>query len=285
VVWRPAQITEIHDHLVWCSFLVLQGTETENVFDIDGDRLVQIGRRQRPAGSVSGVAPPDDIHQVHNTGETVAVTLHVYGADLSQETSVRRVYQLHTTPQASTGAKVDFGAEATRKPATLPRMTIMDLKEIEQELADAHELLSQASMARLAYNGLDGRPRVIPIGIFWTGTEIVMATAATAPKVKALTARPEVALTIDVGDSPGTAKTLSVRGVVDLTIVDGVVPEYLAAARKNYDAEYAAEFERNCRALYDQMARIALKPQWARFYDFSVGRMPQFLSELAQKLS
>lgn len=96
VVWRPGQITEIHDHLVWCSFLVLQGAETENLFDLDGDRLVRVGRRERPAGSVSGVAPPDDIHQVHNTGDTVAITLHVYGADLSQGTSVRRTYQPRT---------------------------------------------------------------------------------------------------------------------------------------------------------------------------------------------
>ncbi|MGW5470233.1 pyridoxamine 5'-phosphate oxidase family protein [Streptomyces chartreusis] len=161
----------------------------------------------------------------------------------------------------------------------------MDPRQIAQELADAHELLDQASMARLAYNGLDGLPRVIPIGIFWTGEEMVMSTAATAPKVKALSVRPEVALTIDTGDSPGSAKTLSVRGVVHLTIVDGVVPEYLAAARKNFDAEYAAKFERNCRAMYDQMARIALEPQWARFYDFGAGRMPEFLAELAKKSS
>ncbi|WP_406258142.1 hypothetical protein OIA45_00180 [Streptomyces chartreusis] len=43
----------------------------------------------------------------------------------------------------------------------------MDPRRIEQELADAHDLLNQAPMARLAYNGLDGLPRVIPIGIFW----------------------------------------------------------------------------------------------------------------------
>lgn len=92
VVWRPGQITEIHDHLVWCSFLVLQGAETENIFDIDGDRLIRIGQKQRPTGSVSGVAPPEDIHQVHNTGDEVAITLHVYGADLSRGTSVRRTY-------------------------------------------------------------------------------------------------------------------------------------------------------------------------------------------------
>ncbi|WP_433890353.1 pyridoxamine 5'-phosphate oxidase family protein [Streptomyces sp. CA-111067] len=160
----------------------------------------------------------------------------------------------------------------------------MDAEQIAQELADADELLNKATMARLAYNGPDGLPRVVPIGIYWTGDEIVMATAATAPKVSALTARPEVALTIDAGDSPGSARTLSVRGIVHLTIVDGVVPEYLAAARKNFEPEYAAEFEKNCRAMYDQMARIALEPRWARFYDFGTGRVPQFLADLAAKM-
>ncbi|GLY75578.1 cysteine dioxygenase family protein [Actinoallomurus iriomotensis] len=94
VVWRPGQVTDIHDHLVWCSFVVLQGTETETLYDIDGDRLVEIGERRRPAGSVTGVAPPDDIHRVRNTGDTTAITLHVYGADLSSGTSVRRTYAL-----------------------------------------------------------------------------------------------------------------------------------------------------------------------------------------------
>ncbi|MEU8413430.1 cysteine dioxygenase family protein [Amycolatopsis japonica] len=97
LVWRPGQLTEIHDHLVWCTFLVLQGTETETIFDIDDDRLVRKAQRQRPAGSVSGVAPPDDIHQVHNAGDTVAITLHVYGADLSKGTSVRRNYRMRAT--------------------------------------------------------------------------------------------------------------------------------------------------------------------------------------------
>lgn len=92
VVWRPGQITEIHDHLVWCSFMVLQGAETETLYGLDGDRLVQVGELLRPTGSVSGVAPPDDTHRVCNTGDTVAITLHVYGADLSTGTSVRRTY-------------------------------------------------------------------------------------------------------------------------------------------------------------------------------------------------
>jgi predicted metal-dependent enzyme (double-stranded beta helix superfamily) len=96
VVWRPGQVTEIHDHLVWCSFMVLQGAESETLYDFEGDRLVEVGRLLRPAGSVSGVAPPDDTHRVENTGDTVAITLHVYGADLSRGTSVRRMYELRT---------------------------------------------------------------------------------------------------------------------------------------------------------------------------------------------
>jgi predicted metal-dependent enzyme (double-stranded beta helix superfamily) len=92
VVWRPGQVTEIHDHLVWCSFVILQGVETETIFDFDGGRLVEVGRSQRGPGSVTGVAPPEDIHMVDNTGDTIAITLHVYGADLSKGTSVRRSY-------------------------------------------------------------------------------------------------------------------------------------------------------------------------------------------------
>ena len=65
--------------------------------------------------------------------------------------------------------------------------------------------------------------------------------------------------------------------------VDGVVPEYLAAARQTMDAEAADEFERNCRAMYDQQARIAIKPQWVRYYDFDAGRLPRFLQALAER--
>lgn len=93
VVWRPGQHTEIHDHITWCSFIVLRGVEFETLYQHDGDHLVQVGQLLRGAGSVSGTAPPDDIHRVHNTGDVTAITLHVYGADLSVAgSSVRRTY-------------------------------------------------------------------------------------------------------------------------------------------------------------------------------------------------
>ena len=68
----------------------------------------------------------------------------------------------------------------------------MDPHEITAELEHpgARELLASATLLRLAYAGSDGFPRVIPIGFYWNGTQIVVCTAATAPKVKALSWRP-----------------------------------------------------------------------------------------------
>lgn len=68
-----------------------------------------------------------------------------------------------------------------------------------------------------------------------------------------------------------------------MTIVDGLVPEYLTAAREPMDADAAVEFEKTCREMYVQQARIGIRPRWARFYDVSTGRIPQFLQDLAAK--
>ena len=159
----------------------------------------------------------------------------------------------------------------------------MQQEEIGDELSStgAKELLASTSAAHLAYIAKDRTPRVIPVGFFWTGEEFVISTATMAPKVAALSARPEVALAIDSGDTPGGARSLSIRGQARVEIVDGVVEEYLAAARKSMDAEAAAEFEQQCRKMYDQMVRIAITPRWVRYYDFGAGRMPRFLQELA----
>ena len=137
--------------------------------------------------------------------------------------------------------------------------------------------------AHLAYIAKDGTPRVVPVGFYWTGEEFVVSTATTSPKLAALSERPAVSLSIDTGNILDQARSLSVRGQAEVTIVDALVPEYLAAARETMDAKAAAEFERSCREMYDQQARIAIRPRWARFYDFSTGQIPQFLQDLAAK--
>jgi predicted metal-dependent enzyme (double-stranded beta helix superfamily) len=92
VVWRPGQVTPIHDHTTWCVFGVIQGVEHEDVFDAD---LNLIGQSDGAVGDVNGFAPPGDIHRVHNTGEEVAISVHIYGTDVTRiGSSVRRYYDL-----------------------------------------------------------------------------------------------------------------------------------------------------------------------------------------------
>ena len=148
---------------------------------------------------------------------------------------------------------------------------------------DAEQLLRSPDPARLAYDGRDGFPRVIPIGFLWNGSAIVVCTAPTAPKVKALTERPQIALTID--DIGPPAKALLMRGIASIEIVDGVASEYLAAAAKSTSGDELAAFEANVRALYKQMARITITPTWARYYDFGAGRLPTFLRRLIDSTS
>jgi 3-mercaptopropionate dioxygenase len=90
LVWRPGQLTRIHDHITWCAFGVIQGVEHEELFD--ADRNV-IGRSANHVGDVSGFAPPGDIHRVHNTGDETAISIHVYGTDVTRiGSSARRYY-------------------------------------------------------------------------------------------------------------------------------------------------------------------------------------------------
>ncbi|MEI8408857.1 MULTISPECIES: cysteine dioxygenase family protein [unclassified Kribbella] len=90
LVWRPGQITRIHDHVTWCVFGVLQGVEHEDLYDAD---LRLIGSSDNQTGDVSGFAPPGDIHRVHNTTDTTAISLHIYGTDVTRiGSSVRRYY-------------------------------------------------------------------------------------------------------------------------------------------------------------------------------------------------
>jgi 3-mercaptopropionate dioxygenase len=97
MVWRPGQVTPVHDHVSWCVTGVLQGVEYEEIFTLGPDdrSLVAMTRRENQPGTVAGFAPPGDIHRVRNCGDGIAVSMHVYGADLARlGSSIRRVYEL-----------------------------------------------------------------------------------------------------------------------------------------------------------------------------------------------
>lgn len=88
LVWLPGQVTPIHDHICWCVVGVLQGVEREQRFslreDDNGSRwLAPLDDYLVQVGQVSSLIPPDEnIHQVRNAGENLAISIHVYGADL-----------------------------------------------------------------------------------------------------------------------------------------------------------------------------------------------------------
>ena len=99
LVWLPGQSTPVHDHCSWCVVGVYTGEEHETRYrDRDGVLVVD-GTDTAGPGAVSGLLPPGDIHRVANGGSEVAISLHVYGADLGRlGSSIRRRYDLPITP-------------------------------------------------------------------------------------------------------------------------------------------------------------------------------------------
>lgn len=139
----------------------------------------------------------------------------------------------------------------------------------------SQEMLVSKIPARLAYVWPDGSPRVVPIWFHWNGKEIVMASPPKAPKLKALKTNPKVSLTID--DNTFPHKVLLVRGSARLEPVEGIVPEYEAAAARYFDAELAKGWLGQLRTLVSSMVRITVTPAWVGLLDFQT-RFPSALA-------
>ena len=98
LVWKPGQATPIHDHCCWCVVGVWQGIERESEYRLGRDRrgLHLAERRSRVAGpgDVAVLVPPEeDIHRVENAGLGLAISIHVYGDDISvRGTSINRTF-------------------------------------------------------------------------------------------------------------------------------------------------------------------------------------------------
>jgi Pyridoxamine 5'-phosphate oxidase len=157
----------------------------------------------------------------------------------------------------------------------------MNQAEIRALMNDrvAQELIQAPIHARLAYTAKDGSPRVVPIGFIWTGDVFVMGSPPIAPKVKALSANPKVALTIDTEDFP--PNILLVRGEAALETVEGVPDEFIEAARRFVGDERMPEWEAGARGLYKQMVLIRITPTWAKIIDFET-RLPRYVEELTK---
>lgn len=97
--WLPGQETPIHDHISWCVVGVHQGLEYETTYDLktDGDGkewLVESGEVICRPGDTEALTPPGDIHKVKNGGDDLAISIHVYGADIGKlGSSILRRYE------------------------------------------------------------------------------------------------------------------------------------------------------------------------------------------------
>ena len=140
----------------------------------------------------------------------------------------------------------------------------------------AQQLLSSTIPARLAYVWHDGTPRVVPIWFHWTGKEIVMAGPPDAPKVAALRTNSRVALTIDEA-SGWPYCVLLLRGDARIETVDGIAPEYAAAAERYFGPDQGRAWVENMAQVTDTMARIVVRPDWVGILDFE-DRFPQAIA-------
>ena len=144
----------------------------------------------------------------------------------------------------------------------------------------AQQLLNGSEPARMAYNGVDGDPRAIPIG-FWTeGERIVMATAPKSAKVAALRTNTNVALTIDTSAFP--PKVLLIRGTAEVEVVEGVPEGYLLAGHKVMTDDQYPEWVAGVKGLYDEMAVITITPTWAKLLDFET-TIPKAVEDLIKE--
>ena len=135
-------------------------------------------------------------------------------------------------------------------------------------------LLEEANLARLAYIGLDGRPRVVPIWFAEIDGDIIMVTGPKAEKARALEKNGAVALTIDSATPP--YKVLLVDGDAKLEPVEGMAPEYRPIVER-YLGPAAEAYLGQLLPRVKRQVRIRVTPRAARVFDF-VKRYPKSLS-------
>jgi nitroimidazol reductase NimA-like FMN-containing flavoprotein (pyridoxamine 5'-phosphate oxidase superfamily) len=145
-------------------------------------------------------------------------------------------------------------------------MTYEEIVETLNTDSYVRKLLEAAIPARLAYTGLDGAPRVIPIAYLWNGEDFVMASPPTWYKVRSMVAHPGVAFTVDTTDFPPLI--LSVRGTATIVYDQGLPEEYVEASRRLVGEEQMPAWEENVRSENRNMALIRIRPTWIKVADF-----------------
>jgi 3-mercaptopropionate dioxygenase len=82
LVVPPSSETPIHDHLAWGLVGLYRGTQDEEIYARDGDRLDLVERRALRPGDFYVLLPPrDDIHRVRTTSAETSVSIHLLTND------------------------------------------------------------------------------------------------------------------------------------------------------------------------------------------------------------
>ena len=144
-----------------------------------------------------------------------------------------------------------------------------DLTLLEHPVAQ--ELLHATIPARLAYIGLDGAPRVVPMQFHWPGEEVVLGCWPDDPKAAAIRAHPQVALTIDTEATP--FRVLQIRGTATVTLTDRPSPEMEAASIRYMGEEAGRGWVEQAARLSRQHVRIGVRPTCVDVLDFET-RLP-----------
>ena len=150
----------------------------------------------------------------------------------------------------------------------------MSLEDLES--AFARRVLTSSIPARLSFVRPDGRPDVLPIWFLWRAGQLIMCSQAGAYKVAALQQNPAVAISID-SDSP-PYESVRLRGVAEIELVDGIPQEYIDCAHRYYGEEKGDAWIAFVAPITQQMARIAVTPNWAEVWDFRA-RFPDLFTD------
>lgn len=115
LVWLPGQATPIHDHISWCVVSVMDGLEAETRYhlrqDANGFRwLSPTGEVPVTRGETSALIPPEEnIHLVRNAGDQLAISIHVYGADIGvMGTSINQIFDDLPVREDMSGQQVSW---------------------------------------------------------------------------------------------------------------------------------------------------------------------------------
>ena len=91
MVWDQGQGTPLHDHAgMWCVECVYRGRIRVTSFDLEGDPEVGPVRFTPESVILAGVGeaghliPPFEYHKIENPDTTPAVTIHVYGGEMTR---------------------------------------------------------------------------------------------------------------------------------------------------------------------------------------------------------